>query len=184
MLKILDAKETLIVSDALNQLILQKLVMSPNSITGLSKEINVPALKLWRRMQRLMKAKLVEVSRVEKVGNLEKKLYRATALRYDVSQKFFGPKISDSDIEAAFEIYAKIQSNMNEILTEFDDQIPREGDPTDFAIYALMQAFIQTFEEPTTKQSVNEMKDKLTNFCNQKLIPINVKLTASRKAVM
>ena len=169
MLKILDAKETVIVADALNQLILQKLAMSPYSITGLSKEINIPALKLWRRIQRLMKARLVEVSRVEKVGNLEKKLYRATALRYDVSQKFFGPKISDSDLGAAFEIYAKIQSNMNEILTEFDDQIPTIQDPTDFAIYALMQAFVQTFEKPTTKQSIDAMKEKLTNFHNHNL---------------
>ncbi len=169
MLKILDAKETLIVSDALNQLILHKLVMSPHSITRLSKEMNVPALKLWRRIQRLMKAKLVEVTGVEKTGNLEIKLYRATALRYDVSQKFFGPEINNADIKAAFEIYATIQNDMNEVLKTFDADIPTESDPTDFAIYALMQAFVQTFDKATTKQSIHEMKDKLSNFHNTKL---------------
>jgi hypothetical protein len=72
-------------------------------------------------------------------------------------------------LEAAFEIYAKIQNDMNEILVEFDDKIPTEGDPTDFAIYALMEAFVQTFDNATTKQSVCEMKEKLANFLTQSL---------------
>ena len=59
MVKILDAKSTVLVSDALNQIVLQKLVTSEQSITELSRELNVPVLKLWRRIQRLMAAKLV-----------------------------------------------------------------------------------------------------------------------------
>jgi len=171
MVKILDGKGTVLVSDALNQIILQKLVTSPNSITQLSRELNIPPLKLWRRMQRLMKAKLVEVSGVEKVGNLEKKFYRATALKYDVPQQFFEPKPNNPSIKAAFGIYAEIQSEMNAVLSTFDDYIPKEGDPTDFAIYAHMQAFVQVFEKSTTQASIQEMKQMLENFDNKKSRP-------------
>ncbi len=59
-------------------------------------------------MQRLAKAKLVEVSGVEKVGNLEKKLYRVTLLRYDVPQQFFTPKLADPHLQAAFFKYVEI----------------------------------------------------------------------------
>ncbi len=172
MIKILDAKGTVLVSDALNQMILQKLVTSPHSITQLSRELNIPALKLWRRMQRLMKAKLVEVSGVEKVGNLEIKLYRATALKYDVPQQFFEPKFNDPTIRAVFGIYVKIQNEMNAILSTFDAYIPKEGDPTDFAIYAHMQAFVQVFEKSTTQGSIQEMKQMLANFDNKNSTPV------------
>jgi hypothetical protein len=167
MVQILDAKGMILVSDALNQIILQKLVSSQYSITELSRELNISALKLWRRIQRLMKAKLVEVIGLVKVGNLEKKLYRATSLRYDVPQNFFDPKLSDPNIQSVLGLYTKIQNDMMTILAKFDDEIPREGDPTDFAIYALMQAFVQVFEKTTTQQSVQEMKQMLVNFANK-----------------
>ena len=114
-----------------------------------------------------MKATLIEVSGTEKVGNLEKKLYRATALRYDVPQQFFEPNLHDPDIQAAVGIFAEIQSEVNAILSTFDRHIPKEGDPTDFAFYALMQAFVQVFEKSTTQASIQKMKQKLTNFGNK-----------------
>jgi len=167
--KILDAKGTILVSDALNQIILQKLAASQRSITELSRELNIPVLKLWRRMQQLMKAKLVEVSGAEKVGNLDKKLYRATALRFDIPQHFFEPKLTDPNIQAAFGIYVKIQNEMTAILSTFDDCMPKEGDPTDFAVYALMQAFVQIFEKSFTQEKIQEMKQNLENFYNKPL---------------
>jgi DNA-binding Lrp family transcriptional regulator len=169
MIKILDSQGTVLVSDALNQLILQKLVVSPHSITELSKDLNITPLKVWRRMQKLTKAKLVEVSAVEKVGNLEKKLYRATALRYDMPQQFFEPKLTDPNLQAAFLKYAEIQSDMLTILSQFDADIPKEGDPTDFAIYALMQAYVKIAEKPSTQESIEAMKQKLTFFEHKQL---------------
>jgi hypothetical protein len=169
MVKILDSQGTILVIDPLNQLILQKLVVSSRSVTELSSELNIPALKIWRRMQRLAKAKLVEVSGVEKVGNLDKKLYRATALRYDVPQQFFAPKPADPNLQAAFQKYAAIQYETIAILSKFDADIPKEGDPTDFAIYAIMQAYLETIEKPSTQISIQEMKQKLTNFERAKL---------------
>jgi predicted transcriptional regulator len=168
MVKILDSQGTILVTDPLNQLILQKLVVSPHSVTELSRELDIPALKIWRRMQRLAKTQLVEVSGVEKVGNLDKKLYRATALRYDVPQQFSTPKLADPNLQAAFLEYAAIQNETMAILSKFDAAIP-ENDPTDFAIYALMQAYVEISEKPSTRESIQEMKQKLTNFEREKL---------------
>ena len=83
--KFLNHESTALLSDPINQAMITQLVNSEYSISELSSKLNVPNLKLWRRMQKLAKANLVEVSRTEKVGNIEKKLYRATAT-------WFGPQ--------------------------------------------------------------------------------------------
>jgi len=62
-------------------------------------------------MQRLLAANLVELSRTEKVGNIEKKLYRATATSY-VPQKFLEFKPKDANLQEAFEIYSEIQKKI------------------------------------------------------------------------
>jgi len=167
MIKFLDAKGTVLISDALNQIILQKLVTSQNSISSLSRELNIPALKIWRRMQQFMKAKLVEVSGVEKVGNLEKKLYRATALRFDLPRQVFEPKLNNHSIQAAFGTYVKIQNEIMRVWSTFDGKIPKEGDPTDFAINAFLQAFVQVFEKSTIKADMKKMKQTLADFENE-----------------
>jgi DNA-binding Lrp family transcriptional regulator len=172
MVKVLGAQETILISDALNQMILQKLSTSQRSITELSRELNIPTLKLWRRMQRLTKAKLVEISGVEKVGNLEKKFYRVTALRFEMPQQFFEPKLADPNLQAAFGLYAKIQNETTTILSTFDENIPQEGNPTDFAVYALLQAFVEVSEKTTTQTSIQEMKKMLAKF-NEKSISKN-----------
>ena len=164
LLKVLDAKSAVLVSDALNQIILQKLVMAPQSISDLSRQLNIPTLKLWRRIQRLQKAKLVELAGVEKVGNLEKKLYRATALKYDLPSQFFAPKLSDSNLMATFDKYSGIQNEMNMVLSKFESQIPSEGDPTNFAIYSYMQAFVEVIQKASTQTSLDEMKHLLANY--------------------
>ncbi len=166
MLKVLDAKGTVLVTDALNQIILQKLALSQRSITELSREINTPPLKLWRRMQQLLKANLVEVSGAKKIGNLEQKLYRATATRY-VPGQFFEFKPNDPNLQAAFAIYVKIQNEMMAILSTFDD-IQIDGDPTDFALYANLRAFIQVFEKTNTQANMREIKQILAEYDNGK----------------
>ena len=67
-------------------------------------------------MQKLAKANLVEVTRTEKVGNIEKKLYRATATWFG-PQQFFNFKPKDQNLTEGFEIYSKIQRELlNKIL--------------------------------------------------------------------
>jgi DNA-binding Lrp family transcriptional regulator len=139
--------------------------MAPQSISDLSRQLNIPTLKLWRRIQQLQRAKLVELVGVEKVGNLEKKFYRVTALKYDLPAQFFAPKLNDSNLKASFEKYSGIQNEMNMVLSKFESQIPSEGDPTNFAVYAYMQAFVEVFQRVSTQTSLDEMKQLLANYC-------------------
>ena len=129
MIKILDAKGMVLISDALNQMILEKLVKSQCSVTQLSRELNIPTLKIWRRIERLQKSRLVEVTSFNKIGNLEQKLYRATALRYELPSQFSEPKLNNPNLMEAFKIYTKIQNEMMNALAAFDDKVPKEGDP-------------------------------------------------------
>jgi hypothetical protein len=52
----------------------------------------------------------VELSKREKVGNIEKKLYRATATGF-VPQNYFDFKPKDAHLHAAFGIYSEILKN-------------------------------------------------------------------------
>jgi len=153
MIKVLDAKATTLVSDALNQRILKELVMAPHSVSDLSRKLNVPVLKIWRRIQHLTEAKLIEVAGSRKIGNLEQKLYRATATQF-VPQQLFQVKPS---------AYSKIQGEMLKIFSSFDD-IPKEGDPTDLVLYAQMLSFAEVFEKPGVQESIVEIKEHLANF--------------------
>jgi beta-xylosidase len=168
LIKVLDQKGVILVSDVLNQTILQKLVMSECSIAELSKKLNVPTLKLWRRMQKLIKANLVELSRTEKVGNLEKKLYRTTAANY-VPQQLFEFKPKDANLQDAYEIYTTIQKEIMAKLWAFKE-IPKEADPIDFVVYATMQAFVQVSGESSTQTKITELKQELSKFQEQRHI--------------
>ncbi len=72
LVKFLDQKGTILVLDPLNQTLLKNLVVSEASISELAAKLNLPTLKLWRRMQKLLKANLIEIVRTEKVGNIKK----------------------------------------------------------------------------------------------------------------
>ena len=92
-MKMLDQEGTNLLSGPTNQTILRELVTSERSISELAAQFNLPTLNLWRRMQKLLKANMVELTRTQKVGNLEKKLYRATATWFAPQQYFtFTPK--------------------------------------------------------------------------------------------
>ncbi len=166
LVKFLDQKGTVLVSDPLNQTILKNLVMSEYSISELAVKLNMPTLKLWRRMQKLVKANFVELSRTEKVGNLEKKLYRATATGYIPQSQFLEFKPKDAKLQEAFELYSDIQNKMMAIVSGFGE-VPKDAYPIDYALFASMYAFAQIFAESTTQSRLLELKEKLAEFQKQ-----------------
>ncbi len=161
LIKFLDQKSTTLVSDSLNQAILKSLVMSEYSVSELSKELNQPTLKLWRRMQRLQRANLIELSRTEKVGNIEKKLYRATATRY-VPQQFLEFKPKDENLLEAFEIYSEIQKKMMAKVSAYNEISATY--PVDFALFATMKAFAQVCSDQIVQGTLAELNDKLAKY--------------------
>jgi hypothetical protein len=163
--KFLDQKNTTLVIDPLNQTILKNLVTKELSISELAAKMNMPTLKLWRRIQKLSKANLVILTRTEKVGNIEKKMYRATATRY-VPQNFFDLKPKDTNLKAAFDIYSDIQKDMWTKVSDLGD-VPANADPTDYALFASMQSFAEVCTEATTQAKLVELVKELSKFQKQ-----------------
>jgi DNA-binding transcriptional regulator GbsR (MarR family) len=163
--KLLDQEGTALINDPANVVILQKLVVAEHSISELATELNQPTLKMWRRMQKLIKTNLVELVQTKKVGNLEKKMYRATATYYTPHQ-YFNPKPKDPNLQEALNIYSDIQKEMMTALLTLGD-VPKEADPTDFSLFANMQVFVQTCSKSTTQAKIAELKQKLDKFRQQ-----------------
>jgi hypothetical protein len=107
LVKMLDQEGTALVSDPINLSILTKLVTNELSITDLSTELNQPHLKIWRKMQKLLKANLVELTQTKKVGNIEKKITRQPPPPSRLTIPL--PKTQRPYSAKAYEIYSDIQ---------------------------------------------------------------------------
>ncbi|HUI01774.1 MAG TPA: winged helix-turn-helix domain-containing protein [Nitrososphaerales archaeon] len=168
-LRLLDAAETRAVFDLLNQAILRKLVLSEQSVTGLADELGTSTLKLWRRMQKLESLGLIEVSRTQRTGNLETKMYRATATHY-VPREFVEFKPKDPSLKEAFSAYSGIQGRLNSMVASLND-IPEGVDPVDYSFYASLLSYASLWSEPAMQEKVKELKAALSGF----KLPIRVR---------
>jgi DNA-binding transcriptional ArsR family regulator len=107
LVKFLDREGQNLISDTTNLTILRELVTAEYSPSELAAKINLPTLNVWRHMQKLEKAHMIELTATQKVGNLEKKRYRSTAAYFAPNQYFnFTPK--DPSLTEAFTIYNRI----------------------------------------------------------------------------
>ena len=117
--------------------------------------------------KKLDKANLVEVTRTKKVGNIEKKLYRATATWFG-PQQFFNFKPKDQNLTEGFEIYTEIQRKiLNNVLAY--KEVPKNADPVDFSLYAHMNAFANVWIEPENQAKLLTLKQKLEEFKQQSI---------------
>jgi DNA-binding Lrp family transcriptional regulator len=162
LIKMLEQQSANLVTDVINQVILKELVNQQQSISELSQKLDIPTLKLWRRIQKFQKAGLVEQTGVEKKNNLEIKLYRSTAA-YFAPQQFFNFKPKDPDLKAAFEIYSEIQGTMIAKTAAYND-IPKYADPTDYSIYVNMQIFTDVCGKPEVQAKIAELEEKLAKY--------------------
>jgi hypothetical protein len=113
-------------------------------------------------MQKLEKAKLIELTGTQKVGNLQKKLYRSTAAFFTPQQYFnFTPK--DASLTEAFEIYNSIQHKMLSKAATFGD-IPKDADPVDYSFFVNMLVFADVCGKPEVQTKIMELKEKLAKF--------------------
>jgi len=165
LVKLLDQEGNKIVSDPFNQIILKELVEKEQSVSQLSEKLNIPTLKLWRRVQKLLKADLVELASTEKVGNLEKKLYRSTATWF-APQQYFNYQPKNPDLKTAFIIYQDIQKQLMLEVSAFGE-VPQKADPFDYSMYANMQAFAQVCGKPEVQTKIRELQIQLEKFKHQ-----------------
>jgi hypothetical protein len=120
---------------------------------------------MWRRIQKLQKENLVEVTATEKVGNLEKKLYRSTAAWF-APQQYLNFKPKNSELKSAFDIYSNIQNSMMAVMSTYND-VPIDADPTDYALYINMQVFAEVCGKHEIQTKIVELKEKLAQFNRQ-----------------
>lgn len=160
--KMLDPSATALLSDLRTQMILRALVTSEYSVTELSGRLNIPPVTLWKKVQRLLAADLVEVSSVKKVGNLERKMYRATAVNYYPAQ-FLPTAPRDPGLMRLFGIYSEIQK-MTMARQAEDFEIPAVANPIDFALYRGLRAFVDIHNSPEFQKKIGELDDELEEY--------------------
>lgn len=169
LIKFLDQEGQNLISDATNLTILRELVTAEYSPSELAQKLNLPTLNVWRHMQKLEKAQMIELTATQKVGNLEKKRYRSTAAYFAPTQYFnFTPK--DPSLTEAFTIYNRIQSKMMAKAAAYGD-IPKNTDPIDFSFFVNMLVFADVCGEPDVQAKIVELKKKLEKF-NQKTVSV------------
>jgi predicted ArsR family transcriptional regulator len=162
LLRVLDGPSTILVYDLHNQMMLKELVESEHSVTELAAKLKIPTVTLWKRMQKLLAAGLVELSTVKKSGNLEKKLYRATAARF-VPAELLNFKPKDHNLLEASEIYSQIQKMGMTLLTQ-TYEIPSDADPFDYALYANLRTLVQVSRMPDFERRIAELDEKLSGY--------------------
>jgi DNA-binding Lrp family transcriptional regulator len=148
--------------DALNQRIVRELVFSEHSVTELSRRLNTSHLKVWRRVQKLVDVKVLEVVRIEVVRNLEKKVYRAAATNF-VSKQLLDLKPSDANLGNAFEVYLEIQRRILGRVSSFSD-IPVGANPIDFSIYVTVKSFCEVLLDPGTGSKLRRIREEISAF--------------------
>lgn len=162
LVKMLDNKDSNLISDPINQEILKALVAAEHSPSEIAKKLNLSTLKIWRRFQKLCKAKMIEQTKTKRVGNIEKKLYRATATLYTPNQYFsLSPK--NPALQEAYIIYSDIQKAMMIKLSNFSD-VPEGVDPGDFSLYASMKATVEVYQNPKFQSKIIELEQKLSGY--------------------
>ncbi len=169
LVKALDQKTMPIAMDSINQIILKELVNQDLAVSDLATKLNLPTLNIWRRIQKLIKTELIEQTQTQKVGNIEKKLYRAIAAWY-APQQIFNYKPKDPTLKEAFDIYQNIQNNMMLVMATFND-IPKNVDPIDYSLFINMQVFAEVCGKPEVQTKIVKLKENLAKF-NQKPTPV------------
>lgn len=162
LMQVLDTRATALSMDPKNVQILSELLQSEYSVTELARRLNMPTVTLWKRMQKLLAAKMVELSEIRKSGNLEKKMYRAAAANY-IPANLLVFKPSDKHLSEAYDIYSQIRMEARQLLTSMNE-IPEGANPVDYALYATMRAFVAACGTPDSQRRIAELEKKLAEF--------------------
>lgn len=165
LVKVLDKQGSALVADPINQNLLRELVTAEYAVSDLAQKLNLPTLNVWRRMQKLQKANLIELTATRKKGNLEKKFYRSTATYFAPEQYFtFTPK--NPKLSEAFSIYNEIQKKMMTQTVAYGN-IPKDVDPIDYSFFVNMTVFADICSQPDVQTKIHALKEKLAQVKKQ-----------------
>jgi DNA-binding Lrp family transcriptional regulator len=123
----------------------RELVFSECAIAELSRKLSMPPLKIWRRIQKLVEAKIVESQGSRMRNTREEGLSReGHQLRPRTVSR---PKTNNERLGKAFKTFLEVQRELMNRLSAFSD-IPKGENPTDYAICASAKSFCQLFLDP------------------------------------
>lgn len=162
LLHVMDDRSTAMLYDLTYQRMLMELVASERSVTELSRKLSIPVVTAWKRMQKLLGSGLVEVAEVRRSGNVEAKMYRATAARY-VPAQLLAARPRDPVLREAAEIYSQIQG-MGLALMAKTPEVPLDADPYDYAVYANLRVFVEVNRLPGYSKKLAELEEKLSRY--------------------
>ena len=128
-------------------------------------------MKTWRRITKLLEAKIVEQCEVKLVGNMEKKIYRATALRYFPAEYLnFEPK--NKELKDAYKLYSEI-TNESLKRTLSANEIPGSMafDVVDYGVYTDLRNFCRAMLDPKIQSVLKRLENKLSECKQFEILP-------------
>ena len=138
--------------DPINVKIVELLINEELNPTQISEKAKIPISTVWRRLKKLEKAGIVEVTRAEKKRNFRTIFYRAKALYYALP---FNPDLRPKD-PLVVEIYQKVLELREKAMMKamaYND-VPPTVDPVD---YAVALDVLSNFE--VLLENENEVRD-------------------------
>jgi len=158
---VLDEKGSRLLYDPFNLKILRILIQSEMSATELSRKLGIPVVKAWRRLARMEKQGIVELRRVVKVGNLEKRIYGASALRY-IPAEILSIFTSDPDLKKAYLLFLEIQRKLLE--RQNTVEMSAKKNLLDFYICSDLLGFVETMQSEETLKKLKEVRYYLEEY--------------------
>ncbi|BBE42123.1 hypothetical protein NAS2_0734 [Conexivisphaera calida] len=156
---VVDRDSLKLLSDPLNMEIVRELVFSERTVGGLAESMNVPSVKIWRRVLRMQRAGLIRQTRTEKVRNLERKYYRAAAAMF-VPQQMMDVEPRSGNLRRALAIYSEIQARMLRDLVR--TEVPDDAeDLIDRVISIQLRKFVDTFLSEDTADELRRIRELL-----------------------
>lgn len=131
-------------------------------MTELSKKLGMQPVEVWRRISKLLDAGILEQCKVDHVGNLEKKAYRATALKYvPMSSIDFEPK--NKDLKEAFKSYLEIQrEGMKDLASSNEIPDSESIDTIECGVHSDLKSFCHVMLSEKTHAVIGRLEKQLT----------------------
>jgi len=156
---VIDEKTSALFSDHVNRAIIRELIFSERSVSGLADIMKMQIVNVWRRVAKMQEAGIIRLSRTERVGNIEKKFYRATAILFVPAQPLnFEPK--NENLKQALAIYTGFQMNLYKSM--MSTEIPDDADDlVDRAIYKELESFVKLTLNQETRDELEKIRELL-----------------------
>ena len=161
---ILNEDQAKLILDNINFKILELLVSEELNATSLSEKLKVPLPTLWRRLSKLEKYGLIEVTRIERKRNFKTKYYRAKAVYFVLPLSIpLHPK--DPIARKALEFLSVLKKIMDDKYKKYNE-IPKGIDPMDYAVildtFVTFSTFLEKEEE--MRKILDEVERRLLSL--------------------